>query len=495
MDVSADLLVVNVFEGGAQPAGATGAVDKALDGALSDLLKRDGFQGKRGERLVFPTFGKLKARKVAVIGLGPRQGFSADTIRYVGGCIARLAREAKAKKVATLLHGAGIAGLEASEAAQALAEGLHLGAYRFHAYRGTGSKELMAAQTEVGEIAIYENERAKIKPGLAGLERGRVLAEGTMLARDLVNTPSEDMTPMHLAEIAKSLTVRGSVRCTVLDKAKMESLGMGGALAVARGSIHPPVGIHLTYTPKKRAKKRVAVVGKAVTFDSGGLNIKSEMGMVTMKCDMAGAAAVLGLFKMLPALNLSVEVHGIFLAVENMTSGSAYRPGDVVKTMNGMTIEILNTDAEGRVTLADALSYALKKVKPEAMIDLATLTGAAIMALGEDISALMSNDKRLTKEWLNAAKYTGEEYWELPLYPSYNEAINSKIADMNNTGGHKAGAIKAGLLLQRFVGDTPWIHLDIAGPAYVEKESRPDISYGGTGAGVRTLAKWIEEME
>jgi leucyl aminopeptidase len=493
LDVGCDLLIVSQFEnGGLSHAGTR--LDKALDGALSALIKKDRFQGRKGERLVFPTFGKLKAHKVALIGLGPRQKMLADTVRWIGGCMMKVARDAKAKKVVTVLHGAGVGGLDAGQAAQTLGEGMLLGAYRFHTYHGTAAKE-HASLNDVTEVMIVEEDRTKVKPAVAGFASARCVADAVMLTRDLVNTPSLDMTPLRLAEVAKSLATRGSgIRCTILDKAKMEKLGMGAALAVAAGSDHPPVGVHLTYTPKKRAKKRVAVIGKAVTFDSGGLNIKPGDNMSSMKMDMAGAAAVIGLFKMLPTLNLPIEVHGIFLGVENMPSGRSYRPGDVVRAMNGMTIEILNTDAEGRVTLADAISYTVKKVKPDAMVDLATLTGAAIVALGEDITPVMGNDKALVKSILGAAKEAGEDMWELPLFAAYDESINSKIADMNNTGGRAAGCIKAGLFIQRFANGIPWVHLDIAGPAYAEKEVRPDVPYGGTGAGVRTLAKWLEEM-
>lgn len=492
LDIPCDLLVVSALEGSASFGDAVKRVDEMMDGALVDLLKRDGFQGKRGERVVFPAFGMLKARKVAVLGLGDRKGFSEDHLRLAGGHIIKIAREAKAKKVVTVLHGVGVAGLDAEDAAQAVGEGLQLAAYRFHAYRSAGSKD---AQKDIQEIVLVETNKTIIKSVTIGLERARVLSEATILARELVNTPSQDMAPAQLAEAARALVTRGSgIRCTVLDKQKMEKMGMGAALAVAAGSQHAPIGIHLVYTPPKRAKKRVAIVGKAVTFDSGGLNIKPGDGMTTMKIDMAGAATVIGLFKALPALKIPVEVHGIFLAVENMPSGSAYRPGDVVKAMNGMTIEILNTDAEGRVTLADALSYAVKKVKPDAMVDLATLTGAAIIALGDDITPLMGNDKTLVKGLLAASKYAGEEMWELPLYAPYDEAVNSKIADMNNTGGRAAGTIKGGLFLQRFVADTPWAHLDIAGPSYCERETRPDVPLGGTGVGVRTLVRWLEQL-
>lgn len=497
-----DVLVLGMFEGvPTHLSGMLAEADKALEGVLATQLKEDGFQGKRGERLVIPTFGRLPSRKIAVIGLGPRTECSTDAVRLAGAQIIRMAREAKTDRVCTVLIGASVAGMDAREASAALGEGLLLGAYRFHAYHGTGTPD-HAAPWHPSAVVCVDADRHVCKAASTGLERARTLADATMLARDLVNTPSRDMGPAQLADVARSLAVRhgrndrafGRIRCTTLDKEKMEKLGMQATLAVAAGSVHEPVGIHLTYEPARRAKKRVAIIGKAVTFDSGGLNIKPEQGMTTMKIDMAGAATVIGLFKALSVLRVPVEVHGVFLAVENMPSGSAYRPGDVVRAMNGTTIEILNTDAEGRVTLADALSYAVKKIKPDTMVDLATLTGAAVVALGEEITAIMGNDKQVVKELLTAAHASGEPMWELPLHASYQEALRSKIADINNTGGRGAGTIKAGLFLQRFVANVPWAHLDIAGPSYAEKETRPDTPVGGTGVGVRTLVRWLEQL-
>lgn len=491
LDKSCDLLVVNLFKDVKDPGGATGVVDEALEGELSKLIRQDKFEGNLGECLVFPTFGKLNARKVCVLGLGDRKKFDADTVRKVGGYIVKAAKDAKAKNVVTILHGAGVAGLDAQKSGQALGEGLRLGAYEFREHFGTGTKS--KKHFDISEVAIVENERDKIKPAKQGLERARILGEGTMVARDLVNTSPRHMKPMDLVEAARKLVIRGSgITCKVYDKEKMRQMGMGAALAVAEGSDHPPSCVHLTYKPKKKAKSVVAVVGKGVTFDSGGLSLKSSESMTNMKIDMGGAATVLGLFRALPELKFPVEVHGIFIAVENMPSGTSYRPGDVVRAMNGMTIEILNTDAEGRVTMADSLSYAVKRVKPDAIIDLATLTMAVITALGEDYAGLMSNNRKLAQAIMKAAKEAGESMWELPLVPQYDEAIKSKVADINNTGGRPGGAIKAGLFLKRFVGDTPWAHLDIAGPVFCEKETRPDIPYGGTGVGVRTLVRYLE---
>jgi leucyl aminopeptidase len=423
--------------------------------------------------------------------LGDRKRFDADAVRKVGGHIVKLAMNAKAEKVVTILHGAGIGGLEPRSAAQALAEGIQLSAYRFHVYHGTLRKKDKQPH-EVKSVVICETDAKSFRLGQEGIERGAILAEATNLARDLVNTPSEHMGPLELALSAKGLTGKG-VTVKTLDREEMQKLGMTAALAVARGSLNPPLGVHLAYKPKG-AKKKIAVVGKAVTFDSGGLNIKPGDSMTTMKIDMAGAAAVIGLFKALPKLGLSVEVHGIFLAVENMPSGNAYRPGDVVKAMDGTTIEILNTDAEGRVTLADALCYA-KTLEPDLIIDLATLTGACVVALGEDIAGLMSNNGKLAEKIIQASRETGEPVWELPLYEPYAEHVKSKIADIKNIGARgQAGTISAAFFLKPFVGDTQWAHLDIAGPAYTEKESRPDQPYGASGFGVRLLAKLVQTL-
>ena len=489
LDAACDMLVVHAFQGGSVWSGATQAIDKALGGLLQTYVKQEGFEGKLGEWLVLPTFGKCKAKKVALIGLGEKQAFDLDAVRKVGAWIARRGRDGKSKTVVTVLHGAGVANLPAREVAGALTEGLRLGSYRFHAYKGKPKKE-----SELREVILMEQDRIKAAAAMRGQAEAEALSSATLLARDLVNTPSADMTPAKMVEIAKSLAKSGSrITAKVLDATKMERMGMQAALAVGRGSIHPPIGIHLVYHPKGKAKRKIVLVGKAVTFDSGGLSLKPADGMMTMKIDMAGAASVIGLFQALPALAPQVEVHGIFLAVENMPSGQAYRPGDVVKAMNGTTIEVLNTDAEGRVTLADALSYATT-LKPDAIIDLATLTGACVVALGEEIAAVMSNDRKLTERLLQAAQTTGEPLWELPLFQPYQDLIKSKVGDLKNIGGRSAGAITAGLFLSHFVNKISWAHLDIAGPSYAEKETRPDMPFGGTGYGVRLLARYLQAL-
>jgi leucyl aminopeptidase len=291
-------------------------------------------------------------------------------------------------------------------------------------------------------------------------------------------------------EIAKG---KKDLKVRVYDKEQLEKMGAGGLLAVNQGSDHEPYLVHMVYKPEGNIKKKIAIVGKAVTFDSGGLSLKPAEYMMSMKCDMGGSAALLGLFSVIDNINPQVEVHGIFGAVENMPSGKAIRPGDVIKALNGKTIEILNTDAEGRVTLADTLSFAVKK-KPDLIIDLATLTGACVVALGEEISGVMSNNPELANKILIAAASAGEKMWELPLEKNYKKLLKSDIADLKNIGGRYGGALTAGLFLEEFVDKTPWAHLDIAGPAYAERPINSYEKKGATGHGVRTLIEFIKAI-
>ncbi len=490
LDQKGDLLVVGACKGFAQLTGTAALVNKAMDGKLLQMLQEMHFEGSFGEWFLFPTLGQMKAKRVAVIGLGEKRDMTVDAVRRIGALIVKRARDARAKQVVTSLLGADVSHGSLRDCAEALTEGLFLGSYRFHAYKGKPQKE----KIHLEEVIVYESSKANVKLAERGCADAKAFSAATMLARDLVNTPSAEMTPLRMAEIAKEVAGRDKrVSIKVLDQAAMEKQGMRAALAVARGSNHSPVGVHLVYKPQSKSRKKIMIVGKAVTFDSGGLSLKPADGMMTMKIDMAGAAAVIGLFQALPLLDIDVEVHGLFLAVENMPSGSAYRPGDVVKAMNGMTIEVLNTDAEGRVTLADALSYAVTQ-KPDAIIDLATLTGACVVALGEDIAGLFTNDERLGKRLLDAAEKTGEPLWKLPLHRPYEELIRSRVADSKNTGGRSAGAITAALFLEQFVNKVPWAHVDIAGPSYTEKEMRPDQPFGGTGYGVRLLVRYLQGL-
>jgi len=489
LTIITDLLVIPYFSDLKRLTGTAAILDQKLGGALARLIEEDGFKGSFGSSLIIPTLGKLKARRIALIGLGTKKAFEEDSRRKLGATIVKLASTYKATNV--IVTNLPIEGMDFRQAAQAFAEGAWLSAYRFQLYHGRLRKE-EAAKHEVKRLSIAESLPRSIIAVEEGISRAKVLTESTVLARDLVNTTSMHMGPQEMANAAKDLVGKG-VTLSLLDRKAMEKLGMGAALSVAAGSLKEPLGVHLIYKPRG-AKKRVMIVGKAVTFDSGGLSLKPADSMMDMKMDMAGGAAVLGLFKALPILKPNVEVHGIFLAVENMPSGSAYRPGDVVTAMDGTTIEIHNTDAEGRVTLADALAYA-KTFEPDMIIDLATLTGACIVALGSDIAGLFANDRRIAERLMRASQESGESLWELPMPPQYAEHVKSRIADLKNVGQKgSGGAISAAMFLKPFVGDTPWAHLDIAGPAYCERETRADMPYGGTGFGVRLLARFLQRL-
>lgn len=494
------MVVLPVTKGKTLFSGLTATFKKRLDEDLVAHAESRGFEGGLGDILILPTYGTLKAKFVAFIGAGGRDTITADTYRRLGAITVKKARELKAKNVATTWSALPSSSLSAREAGAAFAEGAHLAAYGFHAYHKRNADR--HTKTKLKTLTVYEPSATSVAAIERGFLEAAALAGATCLARDLVNTPSQDMTPAAMADVARELAALSKrVSVKVLDRARLERMKMHAALAVGRGSEYEPVGVHLIYKPEGKSlkeqgkQKRIVIVGKAVTFDSGGLSLKPADGMTTMKIDMAGAASVLGLFKALPELAPNVEVHGIFLAVENMPSGKAYRPGDVVRAMNGTTIEILNTDAEGRVVLADALSYAAT-LKPDAIVDLATLTGACVVALGEEIAGLMGTDRKLLDRLKLAAEATGEPLWELPMHPSYEDHVKSKIADVKNVGAKgQAGAIAGAMFLKHFVpAEIPWAHLDIAGPSYTERETRPDQPPGASGFGVRLLARYLQGL-
>ncbi|MBI4133716.1 leucyl aminopeptidase [Candidatus Uhrbacteria bacterium] len=489
----ADLLVLNLFSDVKEPGGATNALDRALGGLITKLIHEEEFQGKEGHSLLFRTLGKIPARWVLVVGLGDRRRFGLETVRRAAGFSVRKAKEIGAREIKSVLHGAGVGGLAARGLARAMTEGALLANYRFTKFKREDAER--EKKRGLRSFIIVEQNQTKVGQAEKGIREGVVEAGGVLYARELVNEPALHMTPSSLAARARDIATasRGKIKIKIHDKAALAKMGAGGIIAVGQGSDHPPVLVHLTWKPA-RAKCRIALVGKAITFDSGGLSLKPSDAMVTMKCDMAGAAAVLGVFSVLTALNPRIEIHGIFAACENMPSGTAIRPGDIVRTMNGKTIEILNTDAEGRVTLADSLHYACR-LKPDYVIDLATLTGACVVALGELLAGLMTNDSRLGTKLKMAAGESGEYIWELPLPREYRELILSKFADVKNiTGSRWGGALTAGLFLKEFVGEVPWAHLDIAGPAFAEQEVIPYVPLGGTGFGVRTLIHFLQNL-
>jgi leucyl aminopeptidase len=400
-DTACDVLVLPVMKGKTKL--------KELDPKLQSHIEAEEFEGGFGEWICLPSYGLMKAKKVALLGMGEKSSLDLDHLRRAGALMLKRVKDARGKNVHVSLANVAFADKPSRELLEAFFEGMLLASYGFHAYHKKNAER--HAKTSVKKVTFFEEGKAAIASYEKALFEAGALAEATCLARDLVNTPSEDMFPARMADVAKEVAASSKeLSVKFLDKDRMERMKMHAALAVGRGSMHEPVGVHLSYKPKT-AKKKIALVGKAVTFDSGGLSLKPADGMLGMKMDMGGAAAVLGLFKALPSLAPDVEVHGIFLAVENMPSGSAYRPGDVVRAMNGVTIEVQNTDAEGRVVLADALSYAAT-LKPDIIIDLATLTGACIVALGEEIAGAMGNDRRLMEKLIAAGSESGDWLWQ-----------------------------------------------------------------------------------
>lgn len=487
-----DILIVSIFEGAKTPDDAIGVIDKILNKSISLEIKKTKFERKEGEILLIFSEGKIRAKKVLIVGLGKKENFSTETIRRVIGFSLKRARLEKAKKVATILHGGDVGGIKPSDAGQAITEAALLSSYQFLKYKSKGEIEKLK-NNQIERLVIVEKDSLKRKEILEGVKLGKIFSEAVIYTRDLVNEPSEEVKPKRLAEEAKKIAKKAKqISCRIFDEKGIRKMKMGGILGVSQGSDDPPYFVHLTFHPKEiKSKEKIFIVGKGITFDSGGLSLKPTEAMQTMKMDMAGAASVLGIFLVLSKLNIKTEVHGVFGACENLPSGRALKVGDILRAMNGKTIEVLNTDAEGRLTLADALSYAIKE-KATSIIDLATLTGACIVALGDDICGLFSNNLKLKSDFLSASQLSGEKFWELPLEKSYREHLQSKVADIKNIGkARSAGAIAGALFLQEFVNKTPWIHLDIAGPAWQEMDNHPYIPFGGTGFGIRTLLHYL----
>ncbi len=477
--IECDAIVVNLFEGAEQPSGATAVVDKALDGAISSLIRRGEIKGKFGELGIVHTLGKLPAGIVAVAGVGKRQDFNMDKVRGVAGEFCRSLRKLNCRKIATMLHGEG-GEIEPEALSEAIVEGSLLGLYSFGRYK-------KPEYGDIEEMLIVAKEGSKLPFLEQGLRKGKAMAEATSLARDMVNEPSNYMTPAQMADIAKEIAAKYNLEFKVFNSKDMEAMGMGALLGVARGSSQAPKLITLSYKGDEQSDSSIGFIGKGVTFDSGGISIKPSEGMGEMKDDMAGGATVMAALSAIAQLKPKVNVTSIIPATENLPSGTALKPGDVLKAMNGKTIEVISTDAEGRLILADALGYA-QKLGLSPLVDVATLTGACCIALGTLYSGLFGNDQELVDKVLKAADRTGEKLWQMPMPEEYKEQNKSEIADVKNTGNRYGGAITAALFLAEFIDNTPWVHLDIAGTASSSKESGYLVK-GATGVGVRTLGE------
>lgn len=481
---TADTIIVNLFDDVTSPGGAAGAVDKALNGAISELIANGDLKGKAGEVGVLYPRGAIPAQRVLVAGMGPRDGYDLEGVRRAAAAAIQKARDLNAKQVATIVHGAGVAGLPAAAAAQATVEASLLALYRYEA-----QKQKKEDDHEIETLTVVEFDAGKLADIKSGVKKAKGMAAGTAVARNLVNMPPNIATPTKMAETAAKIAKKHGLKITVGGRKWAAKRNMGAFLAVAKGAGEPPKFIVLEHNAMWEDLDTIVLVGKGITFDAGGISIKPAQGMGKMKADMGGAAAVMGAMKAVATLNLPLHVVGIMPCTENMPDANAYRPADVITASNGKTIEIISTDAEGRMVLADGLVYA-GRYHPEAVVDLATLTGANVIALGAGVAAgLFSADDALRDKLTAAGQTVHERVWPMPLYPDYRESIDSDVADMKNGGGRFGGVGTSAAFLKEFT-DYPWAHLDIAGQALSEK-AKPYTPKGGTGFGVRLLVEFL----
>jgi len=486
--VRADMVVVSLFEGTKRPGGATADVDAAIGGSISAAIRDGDFQGKPAETLFLRPARGIAAPRVLVVGLGKKEKFTADQARQVALPVLKLAKKLKLRSVASVVHGAGAGGVDAGTAARFCALGAALSDFEYDRYKEEKGHRLP-------RFLFVERDEKLLPAVRSGVSRGARLGDAIHWGRALVATPPAELRPDDLARAARGLG-RGigpagkRIRVRVLGVPELTALSAGGILAVAKGSPAPPRLIVAEYRGGRPGSPWTALVGKGVTFDTGGISLKKWEGMEKMKYDMAGGAGMLAALRAAASLGIRRNVVAVVPAVENMPSGTAYRPGDVLRMMSGKTVEILSTDAEGRLILADAMTYARRKYRPKEMIDAATLTGACVVALGSVNMGMMGNDEGMLARMKAASAASAEKAWELPLHEEYFEQIKSEIGDLKNIGGGEAGTITAGYFLKEFAGDTPWVHLDIAGTAWVEKERR-GYAPGPSGAPVRLLVEYL----
>lgn len=495
-----DALIVPVFEGEHVPTGVAAAVDTALgasdgvpgDGAISRILKLGDFDGALNATAVLYTHEFIPAPRALLIGLGRADSLTAERVRQATATALRRARDLGCATIASVAIGGGR--LPVAVAAQATAEGLLLGAYQFDRHKSSGAGRAAPA------VTLVEYDRARHDAIRDGVARGAAFASATNAARDWINTPPNELTPALFAERARDMAEEAGMRCTILDVAAMHKIGMRSLLCAARGSANAPRFVVLDYMPagmSRKTRPALALVGKGVTFDSGGYSIKNTDGMLPMKGDMGGAAAVLGALQAAAMLRAPARVMGFLPMIENMISGDAMRPGDVVQTLSGLTVEIVNTDAEGRLILCDALTYARRQT-PHAIVDIATLTAQSSIAMGDGVAAsLHATDDALADDVLAAAADCGERLWRMPLFPEYGQKIKSEVADLRNSASLKGGLGATAYFLKRFVDGPdapPWAHIDMAGMAFDGTTNGYRVR-GASGFGVRTLAHLIEHRK
>jgi leucyl aminopeptidase len=479
-----DTLVIEVSEGQRRLGGAATQLDTALGGVIADMLRSGLISGRAGEVTTIPTRDAIPASRVVVHGIGGTSAHSIDGFRARAGNLARALRNINAQRVAVSTQAATDA-LDPEAVSRAIAEGFILGLYRFDRHHTRVEDRPRGA---VDAVTLVESTNTRLSAARRGAERGTVLAEAQCFARDLGNEPANLMTPTIVAERAQALAAESGLECTIIERGEAERLGMGSYLSVANGSMQPPKFIILRYRGGGRARP-IALVGKGITFDTGGISLKPGAGMERMKGDMTGAATVIGAMQAIARLQPEVNVIAIAPCTENMPGGTATKPGDVVYAMDGQSIEILNTDAEGRLVLADGMAYA-RRERASAIVDVATLTGAMNVALGNVRIGTFANNDRLYAEVERASEASGERIWRLPLDSEYSELIKSDVADVKNTGGAPAGSITAAKFLEKFAHDTPWVHLDIAAVMDSDRDTGVLVK-GNTGRPVRTLVHLV----
>jgi len=474
-ELSSNLLIIGVFEGQEN-------LSAPISQEVSDFLfKKENFKAKFGQFYKFASPKCCNTDKILFAGLGKKEELSLNKLRELSAkTVRQVLSMSNIENVVFSIANIKETDFSKFDVAQVLTEGFLIGEYNFDKYKTKKEDE-----EEIKNLIISDFCDNCIEQAKQGCERGKIVASSINFARDLINEQPNIVTPERIANEAKSIS---GVDVKVFEKEEIQNMGMGAFLAVSQGGGHSPKFIHIKYTPQN-PKKKVAIIGKSITFDSGGLDLKPPASMLTMKDDMSGSAAVLGVMRAIVQLRPEVEVHGIIASTENMVGSKAYKPGDILTAKNGKTIEVDNTDAEGRLTLADALCYA-DELGVDAVIDIATLTGACMVALGSYASGIMGNDDELVKTLINSGKTVGENLWEMPMFEDYMESLKSDIADMKNTGSRYGGASTAGVFLKNFVKNTKWAHIDIAGTAFLDKPQH-ECSKGASGVGVRTLINYI----
>lgn len=493
-----DGILVSIFEGAQVPVGVCAEVDRALGGVITEIIRDSSFKADLSTSRVFYTFGKIPSMRVCVVGLGKEKDFTLDRARRAVAYGVKALRKSGARNIASTIHGVGFKGIDLANAAQANAEGVTMGLWRFKKYYTAAADELQEEdfRYEIAAVTLVTPERSDLPVVRDAAERGRVMGEATNLARELANEPGNTLTPMRLADTAREVAAKNGLEYFIIDREEAKRKGMGAFLGVAQGSGQPPAMIVMRYWGAGKDKPGgLGLIGKGITFDSGGISLKPGEHMEHMKGDMSGGAAVIAAMQGIAQLKPQANVTGIIAATENMPGGNALKPGDILRAMNGKTIEVVNTDAEGRLVLADAVAYATSELKLDTVVDAATLTGAMVIALGFYRTGFFANDEGLAQTISELGNRTGERMWELPMDKEYKEQLKSDWADLKNTGGRPAGAITGAWFIRSFVENgARWAHLDIAGSTHLgDGKEKGYVNKWGTGVPTRTFIEMALE--